>query len=350
MSDHVSLDELVNIAHVDRAAAQQGKMLCTGTFYTEGRWQTWFSNEGRLYPITPIDLCEGVYFGDTAAAPHDFRLNALNLIAQQAFTGAIERPFMGIWDDLYNIAASVAKFDLVATHQAEIPDRIPRMVVTEVEYLAIQCRSIFDYLQKIIKILWSTVKFSDGTAPAQTLPDSFGDMVISDGKPRTASEIEEKYRILSPLAVAYANHAPFFANLRTMRDAIVHKAGKTPTIFPTENGAHIESKLWPFCTMTVWRPDEFTPNRLVPLRPAVGAMIYRTLLAAEELVTAFSSTVKLGLPICPNLMLFLRASSGPVLADLLRDADQRYNAHMKEQSPTAEPHQQNNAGPESETP
>jgi hypothetical protein len=325
MSSKVSLEELESVSQVDRAAVKEGKMVCTSTFYTGGQWQLWFSNGGRLYPIKFIDLSEGVYFGTSAAAPHDLRLNALNVIAQQACIAGTERPFMGIWDDLYNIAASVAKLDLVTTHHGEVRNQLSRMVVTEVEYLAIQCRSIFDYLQKIIKILWSAVKFNDGFSPPQTLPDSFRDMVMgSDGKLRTAPEIEDKYKIFSPLAMAYAKHARFFANLRTMRDAIVHKGAKTPTIFATEKGAYIESTLWPFCTMTTWRADEFSPNNLVPLKPALGAMVYRTLLATEELITTFSSLVNLGSPICPNHVLFLRASSGLTLADLMVDADQRY--------------------------
>ena len=322
--------------------------MCTGTFYIDGNWQTWFPNAGRIYPIKVIDLCEGVYFGNAAAAPHDLHLNALNLIAQKAFISGTERPFFGIWDDLYNIAASVAKLDLVMTHHSEFRDQLGRMVVTEVEYLAIQCRSIFDYLQKILKILWSTVKFIDGTLPAQTLPDSFGDMVISDGKPRTSLEIESKYKILTPLAIAYAKHAPFFANLRTMRDAIVHKASQTPSIFVTENGAKIESTLWPFCTMTTWRQDEFAPNKLVPLKPALGAMVYRTLLAAEELVMTFSSVIDLGLPICPNLALFLRAASGASLVGLLADAGQRY-AHSTEEEMDQAVAEQDSTSPSSAT-
>ncbi|AHX16276.1 hypothetical protein CH75_09240 [Dyella jiangningensis] len=325
MSSKVSLEELETISQVDLAAVQRGKMVCTSTFYTEGQWHLWLPNGDRLFPIKLIDLSEGVYFGTSAAAPHDLRLNALNVIAQQACIAGTERPFMGIWDDLYNIAASVAKLDLVTSHHGEIRSQLSRMVVTEVEYLAIQCRSIFDYLQKILKTLWSAVGFNDGLSPPQTLPDSFRDMVMgNDGKLRTAPEIEDRYKILSPLAIAYAKHARFFADLRAMRDAIVHKGAKTPTIFATEKGAYIESTLWPFCTMTTWRADEFSPNNLVPLKPALGAMVYRTLLAAEELITTLSFLVNLGPPICPNHVLFLRASSGLMLADLMVDADQRY--------------------------
>lgn len=325
MSKQVSIDQVEIIAPIDRNALLLGRMVCTTTFYTDGQWQKWLINEGRIHFMKIVDLLEGSYFGTAAAAPHDLHLTALNLIAQHACNEGTQQPYMGIWDDLYNIAACVAKLDLVAAHHDEIGNQAGRMVVTEVEYLAIQCRSIFDYVQKILKALWSQAHSKeDGSSQDKTLPDSFREVVMKDGKLRTAPDIRDKYKIPAPLAIIYAKHAPFFANLRTMRDAIVHKGVPTPTIFATEKGAYIEATLWPFRTMTTWRPDEFTPNKLVPLKTALGAMVFRTLLAAEELIHAYSLVVDLGPPICPKHVLFLRASSAPVLADFLTDAAQRY--------------------------
>lgn len=325
MSEQVSIEEIGVIQHVDQRALLGGKIVCTTTFHTDGHWQKWFINDGRIFPMQIIDLCEGAYFGNGAAAPHDLALGALNLIAQHTCTEETSRPFLGIWDDLYNIAASVAKLDLVIAHQSEISDQARRMVVTEVEYLAVQCRGIFDYVQKIIKTLWSKVLYKeDGSSPKKTLPDSFREMVMGDRKPRTAIEIEERYKIPRSLSLVYARHAQFFANLRTMRDAIVHKGDPSPTIFVTKKGAYIESTLWPFSAMTTWQLDEFEPNNLVPLKPALGAMVYLTLLASEDLINTYSLIVDLGRPVCPNHALFLRASSGKVLADLLADADKRY--------------------------
>lgn len=326
MFNQISIDEINAIQHVDSNAVLRGQIICTTTFRTDGQWQLWGINGGHIFPMQMVDLSEGVYFGDSAAAPHDLSLRALNLIAQHACNAETVTPFTGIWDDLYNISASLAKLDLVMAHQSEVGGEARRMVVTEVEYLAIQCRSIFDYLQRIIKALWSKVLYKEGgSSPKKTLPNSFGDMVIGgDNKPRTAAEIEERFMLPHVLAFVYARHAPFFASLRTMRDAIVHKGSPTPIIFTTEKGAYIQSTLWPFSAITTWRHDEFEQNNLVPLKPALGAMIYLTLLVAEELFDVYSRTVELGRPLCPNHTLFLRASSGKSLADLLADADKRY--------------------------
>ena len=66
------------------------------------------------------------------------------------------------------------------------------------------------------------------------------------------------------------------------------------------------------------------PSNIVPLKPALGAMIHRTLLAAEELIIAYAQVVRLGPSVCPKHRLYLRASSGPALAALFTDAVQRY--------------------------
>lgn len=326
MSEQVPIEELGAIQHVDPHAVRRGQIICTTTFRTDGQWQLWFVNNERLFPMRIVDLSEGAYFGDNAAEPHDLHLRALNLIAQHACNAETAKPFKGIWDDLYHIAASVAKLDLVMAHQSEVSGQAGRMVVTEVEYLAVQCRSIFDYLQRIIKALWLNVHHkANSSSPKRTLPDSFREMVIGGNhKPRTALEIEERFLIPQALAFVYARHASFFANLRKMRDAIVHKGSPTPMIFATEKGAYIESALWPFSTMTTWQPDEFEPNGLVPLKPALGAMVYLTLLAVEELIGTYALIVDLGSPLCPNHALFLRASSGKTLADLLTDAKKRH--------------------------
>jgi hypothetical protein len=72
------------------------------------------------------------------------------------------------------------------------------------------------------------------------------------------------------------------------------------------------------------------PNKLVPLKPALGAMVYCTLMAAEELMSTYALVVDLGIPLFPNHALFLRASSGKALADLPADADKRHTASNHE--------------------
>ena len=333
MTEQVPLSALSKLHHVDPGAVALGGIICTATFYIEGKWELWFPAGDQLHCMHPIELGEGIYFGAQAAEPRDLRLATLELIGQHACRQDTGTFFKGICDDIYNIAASLAKLDLITLNQVDVRDGASRMALTEVEYLAIQCRSIFDYLQGILRSLWSSVRFSDGSVPKKTLPESFREVVMDKREPRTAEAIMEKYQLLPALAKTYSYHASFFASLRVMRDAIVHQAGASPLIFMTDKGPCIHANLWPFSTMLTWKPEEYLPNNIVPLKPALGAMIYRTLLAAEDLISTFASNINLGPPICPKLALFLRSWSGSNLMDVLQDAHQRQDGGAPDPQP-----------------
>jgi hypothetical protein len=328
VKDQVPIEGLSAIAPID-VKALSGRVLCTGTFYISGVWQLWFPGDGQLIPLGTEFPAEGLYFGDGAAQPYDLHLPALDLIAQHAPFEKIRRPFVGICDDIYNLATSMAKVDGVIAHQSVVGGQATRMVITEVEYMAIQCRSVFDSIQKVIRFLWShACPAEDGSEPRCELPESFGDMVLKKASVRTTEEIVDLHAIPVPLALVYARHAAFFADLKRMRDVIVHKTSRAPPIFVMEEGAYIHRTIRPFSSITAWRDYETKPNDLVPLRPALGAMIHRTLRVAQELVTAFSQVITLGSAVCPNHRLYLRAYSGPVLAEVLADANQRYMANQ----------------------
>jgi hypothetical protein len=331
--DQAPIEAFRAIPKID-ASALRGRMICTGTFYTTGEWQLWFPHEGQLMPLQNEFPAEGMYFGDAAAQPHDLYLPALDLIAQHTFFADIRRPFVGICDAVYNLAASIAKLDQMTAHQKVIAGQAMHMTVMEVEYMAIQCRSIFDSIQKILKFLWLQKHSADDEyKPRRHLPENFGDMVLEKATPQTAQELVKSYSIPESLAVIYAKHASFFADLKHIRAALVPKSASSLSIFVMEEGAYIHHSMRPFSWITAWRDEEVKSNDLVPLRPALGAMIHRTLLAADELVSTLSLIVALGPRIFPNHRLYLRAHSCLVLANVLVDANDRYLAHQSAAAP-----------------
>jgi hypothetical protein len=332
--DQVPIEAFRAIPRID-ASALKGRMICTGTFYTGGAWQLWFPHEGRLMPLENEFSAEGMYFGDAAAQPHDLYLRALDLVAQHTSFADIRRPFVGICDAVYNLAASIAKLEQVTAHQKVIAGQTMHMTVMEVEYMAIQCRSIFDAIQKILKFLWLQMHSADDEyKPKCHLPESFGDMVLEKATPQTAQELVKSYSIPESFAAIYAKYASFFVDLKQIRAALVPKSAPSPSIFVTEEGAYIHRTMRPFSSITAWRDEEVKSNDLVPLRPALGAMIHRTLLAADELVGALALIVALEPRIFPNHRLYLRAHSSLVLANVLADANDRYLARQSAAAPS----------------
>jgi hypothetical protein len=326
VKDQVPIEVFSAVSQID-ASALKGRMICTGTFYTGGTWQLWFPDEGRLMPLQTEFTAEGMYFGNVAAQPYDLYLRALDLIAQHAPFADIRRSFVGMCEAVYNLAASIAKLEKVTAHQKVMGGQAMHMAVMEVDYMAIQCRSILDATQKILKSLGIQLHATeDASKPERDLPESFGDMVLEKAKPRTTTELVKRYALPTPLALVYARYASFFADLKSLRDTIVRKSGGTSPIFVMEDGAYIHRSIRPFSLITTWRDEEVKPDDLVPLRPALGGMIHRTLLAAEELISAYALIVAIGPPVFPNHRLYLRAHSSAVLADVLADANERYLA------------------------
>jgi hypothetical protein len=59
------------------------------------------------------------------------------------------------------------------------------MVVSDLEYVFLSCRSTFDLLQEILRYLWENVTLIDTNAKKERLKPSYADMVTFQGKPGT---------------------------------------------------------------------------------------------------------------------------------------------------------------------
>jgi hypothetical protein len=197
------------------------------------------------------------------------------------------------------------------------------MVVTEVEYILSVCRSIFDSLQLIISRIWSTIVLIDPLTNKKPLKESFARVVLHDDKPSTASQIAQRFGLPYPLAEVYARQSDFFLKLRKFRDSIVHHGSRVQTIFVAEKGFLIANYLKPFSDMKIWYGEEKEPNGLVPLRPALGAIIYQTLSACEEFAIVTSKIVQFPLPVVPGMKLFVRGYFNDQFAAILQNARER---------------------------
>jgi archaeosine-15-forming tRNA-guanine transglycosylase len=110
-------------------------------------------------------------------------------------------------------------------------------VPTELEYVLVLARSVFDLQQELIASLWSRrVRVVDSVAEARrkgrALPPSFSRMVLRDKqRVRTSDEIVAVVGLSPQLAAAYARTGTFFCGLREARDGIVHSGKSFDMIF-----------------------------------------------------------------------------------------------------------------------
>ncbi|PZT14400.1 hypothetical protein A7X91_02590 [Stenotrophomonas maltophilia] len=291
-------------------------------FHDGTDWRSWIEVGEGLVEIK-MWPAESYYFGRSPESKNDFTFHFLNFVSQNSCFLQLQKAVAGIRDDLFNIAAAIAKIRHFESVQASIGQGVARMVMTEVEYLLSLCRSIFDLLQEVVTKTWATVKFIDPSREPKRLKGSFREMVMSSNEPMTALAISEKFSIPMELARFYSRSADFFLSLRRFRDNIVHNGSTIQTIFATEDGFYIQRSFNPFASIDLWREEERKPNDLVPLLPALGFLIHGTLSACNDYSSTIESIVLFPPPVAPGFQLYMRGYFNDSFVSLLTDAEGR---------------------------
>lgn len=300
----VALAEIAKIPYVD-SAQLAGRTLSTLTFYDEDEWHLWLPVGDRLQAIKGWSA-EGFYFSKAPEAESDVYFEFLDFTAQRACWPSIVPCLTGIRDDLFNVTASLRKFQVLFEASGKYKTESSRFVVTELEYLFSICRSIFDLLQETIRHQWDTVQLLDTSIKKKVLPKTFSKVVLSGELLRNANDISEKFAVPTELAEYYARHAQFFQLLRTFRDRFVHGGSSIRCIFVTEQGFAVRSSTEPFATFNVWNTEHQQKNGLCSLRPAIAYLVSKTLEACDDYARTVQKIIKYPPSIVPGMMFYMR--------------------------------------------
>lgn len=312
----LSVIPFIDLSNID------GRFISSLLFHDGKDWRAWIDAGDKLVEMK-MWPAESYYFGRSPELPSDFTFHFLNFVSQNSCFVELQKAVSGIRDDLFNMTASVAKIRHLESSQDVIGRGAPRMVMTEVEYLLSLCRSIFDLLQEIAVKTWATVRPIDPSFKIGKLRGSFREMVMSDKEPMTAEAISEKFAIPLSFANFYFRTAGFFLNLRRFRDNIVHNGSTVQTIFASDQGFHIQRSFAPFPEVDLWRESERKENELVPLLPALGFLIYRTLSACNDYSRTIESIISFPSPIVPGFHLYMRGYFNDSFVSLLADTEER---------------------------
>lgn len=279
------------------------------TLFFDGKWHAWIDAGGSLFP-TEMQPAESIYFGTRPEQEADVYLHFLDIIGQRLSHLSVAPLFFGLQDDLLNLSASLAKIRFLHRTRKDYKHGASRMIATEVEYLHGVCRSIFDLWQEVVVKFWDSITLVDKSVKKRQLRKSYREMVFSDNKLRTVDELVTRFPGLPrQLAQCYVQSGAFFAELRKFRDRIIHQGAGVDIIFDGEEDFLIAEARVPFTDMHIWRKDDRQPNGLVPLTPALGYVIYRTLEACNIFSQTIEMHFKLPPPAVPSFRIFLRAIS-----------------------------------------
>lgn len=268
-----------------------------------GRLHLWVrQGSGDILAIYPADIVEGAYFARSKKLDTDFYFPFFSWAIQKANSHSHHRRLENILNDVSNLATSIEKLDLFYRSKNPGASAFAR---TEIEYVLIVCRSIFDLCQEMVAEWWSGVRLLDSTIKKRQLKASFADMVLHGGSVRPP-ESYSAFGLPEPWIAFYVKSAPFFLKIRDLRDGIVHRGTQMPTVFAGAPGFSVDVKDRLFTPFDIWKPDSLLKNNLGSLKTLVAFWILETLGTANNFMQVMQSTIALPEDIAPGYTMFFR--------------------------------------------
>lgn len=304
----VNLEHLKALAHLDLAHLD-GRKIPFHLLHDGNAWHLWVPGPQGLFEAKPIDASESSYFATAKAAESDFLSPFLEFFEQRVYWPEIARFIDGIGTDLLNLSACFAKIELIFHHCPHHSIGYSRMISTEIEYVFLTCRGIFDLLQEIMHRLWKKITLIDQTKKKVDLPKkTYRTVVLHDDHPRTSQEIAERFVLPMEIANVYARSTPFFFWLRDYRDLIAH-SGHTPGhVYRMEQGFAISKEDRPFRDMEIWGDVNSGINHLGSVLAVVAHIIQTTFGTCDEFAAVLQRLIQFPPPIAPNHRIFIRGA------------------------------------------
>jgi hypothetical protein len=261
--------------------ALEGRRIPLHSFHDGNRWHFWLLEEnGRLQPIRVLDCMELPYLASKPVHWSDDYFSFVDFIYKHIDTNHTHSFVESLISDVFNLGASLRKIDLLRA--LEDCGGKSRLVTTELEYLLVVCRRIFDLLQEIISRIWDTISLLDTSIKKKELPKKFSGVVLHDKAIRSPQEIQDRFGLPPKLATWYSECAPFFNKLKKIRDEIIHQPNRLPLIFFEDKGLSIEVNS-SFGKTIEWPEDILESEQRGPLNYFIAHFIHETLVACENL-------------------------------------------------------------------
>jgi hypothetical protein len=324
MPKPIPLEWLKVIPYLD-TAQMDGRTVNLMPLWDGKRWRQWVSTSVGVIEINVVDMIEGDYVAVAPCKESDLFIPFIDLMWQRASWPTVCPVIVAICDDFRKMGVSIAKLRFFFDHRESTPSMAAsRFAQSELEYLLIVSRSVFDLVHEVISKLWrNNVKLLDESADANRrahgLPETFSKLVLRDKRePRTSADIQQRYGLPEPLAAQYASLAPFFSQIRGARDAIVHAGSETGDVFDTERGFCVDPKAKPFSWLQGWRPEHYYNENLVSVLPWVADLVMKTIDACNRLTNAFASVIRFPPESAPGYRVFVRGPQNDALLEAMR--------------------------------
>lgn len=285
-------------------------------------WHLWTSGPNGLLNLRPVEAYLADYVGKEAASENDLVIPFVEVMWQHMSWSDVCPRISAISSDFHNLGTAIEKLSLYFEHRDAARISVSEFVKTELEYVFILSRSVFDLLQEVVAWIWGHVvqlhdPAMEGLRKQNKLPPTFSKMVLANEKIRSSDELQTKYAISPQLAQAYFEIAPFFVGIRRFRDQIVHLGKDPKMLFSTERGFCIPKTAFGFGELPFWKPEHEENQNLRSLLPLLAHVVLGTINSCNALVTSLVADLQLPPPIAPGHRVFVRGPHNQALIWLM---------------------------------
>lgn len=272
----------------------------------DGDFHVWINRGNEISSMKSNSLIKGAYFSKKADEEGDVCFNFLNFFYQRNVIKSIF-PFLDyITNDMHNLATSLWKLEIFHEVSSKENDT-SRCASSELEYILIVCRSIYDYVQFIAQTAWDNIELVNKNMHKKSLRGSFAKMVLRGDELISCEEIQAKYGITLELAKFYSEEGVFFKKLKNLRDDIVHRGLTADYIFDTEEGFAVSTYSKMFSSFDIWAEAKCCSNEnLTLLSPIISHIIQKTLEMVSYFTDALACKIMFPDDIAPGYRLFIR--------------------------------------------
>jgi hypothetical protein len=230
------------------------------------------------------------------------------------------RPLMGLEDAVENATSVLEFYEIVSHLHQKQHAGASQLAQSLLSQLFVVSRSLYDTLQVVCRVVCSYAKRIDdpSTTLMNNLPTSFAEVALHGDKPRTGEEISDRYSMPPPLADFYASQAPFLADIRKIRDRVIHRGHHAGFVMNLDEGLAIPTNDAPWRDFPIWEGAIVGGNGLGSLRRLFAHVIMTSVAATTRFAEAFFSCISLPEPISPGNRVYLR---GPLNHHLLNLED-----------------------------
>lgn len=321
--DKVLLENLAAVPYLD-VGGIGGRRVNLMALWDGERWSVWLPmHDGKLMRMHPVDAMRMDYVAKEAASPKDLLIPFVEIMWQHLSYADISHLISAICSAFHRMGTSVTKLRHLHRTRDAVGHATSDCATTEIEYLTVLARTVYDLLQEVITRIWENhVQLADPAAEkkrkASSLPSTFSKIVLKDKSvPRTPSEIEAKFGLPSVMAATYAELAADFAELRNIRNRLVHSGAGARHVFTTERGFCVDRTDRVFASSVWTDAHRYNENNLVSVLPWIANVILKTIGACNALMSAFVSIIAVQPPLAPGYRVFVRGPSTEALLDLL---------------------------------